>query len=229
MASAAVPAMPNAAAIPIPELRFEVQGASSLDYAAVPTIVFALAIEAPGGHQIRSLLLDVQVQIAARQRDYAPEAQERMLELFGTPERWRSTLRTLPWTRTTLVVPPFTGATVAEAQVACTYDLEVTAARYLAALHDDEGEIPLELLMSGTVFFATATGALQATRIAWDQELDYRMPVAVWRQAMERHFPGSAWLRLSRDRFDRLWSYRSRRALASWDATLDALLEGEVQ
>ena len=34
-----------------------------------------------------------------------------MLELFGTPERLGTTLRTLPWTRTTLVVPPFEGAT----------------------------------------------------------------------------------------------------------------------
>jgi len=229
VASAAVPAMPNEAATSIPELRFEVRGASSLDYAAVPTIAFALAIEVPGERQIRSLLLDVQIQIAARQRAYTPQSQERLLELFGTPERWRSTLRTLPWTRTTVVVPPFCGATVAEVPVACTYDLEVTASRYLAALHDDDdGEVPLELLLSGTVFFATATGALQATRIAWDHELDYRMPVAVWRAAMDRHFPNSAWLRLSRAQFDRLWAYRSRHALTSWDATLDALLgEGE--
>src|SRR5438105_5254942 len=167
VASAAVPAMPNEAATSIPELRFEVRGASSLDYAAVPTIAFALAIEVPGERQIRSLLLDVQIQIAARQRAYTPQSQERLLELFGTPERWRSTLRTLPWTRTTVVVPPFCGATVAEVPVACTYDLEVTASRYLAALHDDDdGEVPLELLLSGTVSFATATGALQATRIA---------------------------------------------------------------
>jgi hypothetical protein len=226
--SAAVPATPHQATTSIPALRFEVRGASSLDYAAVPTIAFALAIEAPGGHQIRSLLLDVQIQIAARQRGYTTREQELLLELFGTAERWRETLRTLPWTRTTLVVPPFTGSTVAEVPVACSYDLEVTAARYLAALRDDgDGEVPLELLLSGTVFFATATGALQATRIAWDHELDYRMPVAVWREAIERHFPNSAWLRLNREQFERLWAYRSRHALASWDATVDALLEEE--
>ena len=209
----------------MPELRFEVRGASSLDHTAAPTIAFSLAIEELGGRQIRSVLLDVQIQIAARQRGYPPEAQERLLELFGTPERWSSTLRTLLWTRTSVVVPPFTGATVVEVPVPCTYDLEVTASRYLAAL--DDGEIPLELLLSGTVFFATATGALQATRIAWDHELDYRMPVAVWRRAMERHFPDSAWLRCSREQFNRLWAYRSRHTLQSWDATLDALLEKE--
>jgi Family of unknown function (DUF6084) len=225
--SAAVPATPHHAVTPIPELRFEVRGASSVDYAAVPTIAFSLAIEAPSGRQIRSLLLDVQIQIAARQRGYTPESQERLLELFGTPDRWRATLRTLPWTRTTVVVPPFEGATVAEVPIPCTYDLEVTAARYLAALDSDDGEVPLELLLSGTVFFSTETAALQATRIAWDHELEYRMPVAVWRQAMDRHFPNSAWLRCSREQFERLWEYRSRHALTSWDATVAALLERE--
>jgi hypothetical protein len=223
--SPAIPATPGEALTPIPELRFEVRGASSVDHAAVPTIEFSLAIEEPSGRQIRSLLLDLQIQIAARQRGYAPESQERLLELFGSPDRWRATLRTLPWTRTTVVVPPFQRATVAQVPVACTYDLEVTAARYLAALDLDDDEVPLELLLSGTVFFATAAGALQATRIAWDHELEYGLPVAVWRQAMDRHFPNSAWLRCGRQQFDRLWAYRSRHALTSWDATLDALLE----
>ena len=225
MISAAVKATPDLAASPIPELRFEVRGASSVEYAAVPTIAFALGIEAPRGCQIRSLLLDVQIQIAARQRGYSPDSQERLLDLFGTPERWRATLRTLPWARTTVVVPPFTEATVAEVPIACTYDLEVTAARYLAAL--DDGEVPLELLLSGTVFFATDSASLQATRIAWDHELDYRMPLAVWRQTMQRHFPNSAWLRLGREQFDRLSAYRSRHAFSSWEATVDALLEKE--
>jgi hypothetical protein len=207
----------------IPELRFSVQGAASVEYAAVPTIAFALEVEAPGGQQIRSLLLDVQIQIASRQRGYHERERERLLELFGTPERWRTTLRTLPWTRSTVSVPPFSGSAVVEVPVACSYDLEVTAARYLAALED--GEVPLELLLSGTVFSAASGGSLQATRISWDHELSYRMPVSLWRQTMDRHFPGTAWLRVSRERFDRLWAFRSQRALSGWDETLDALLE----
>jgi hypothetical protein len=207
----------------IPELRFSVQGAANVEYAAVPTIAFALGVEAPGGQEIRSLLLDVQIQIASRQRGYDDREQNRLLELFGTPERWRTTLRTLLWTRTTVSVPRFSGSAVVEVPVTCSYDLEVTAARYLAALED--GEVPLELLLSGTVFSADAGGSLQATRISWDHELSYRMPVALWRETMERHFPGSAWLRVSRERFDRLWAFRSQRALASWDEALDALLD----
>jgi hypothetical protein len=206
----------------VPELRFAVETASSLEYAAVPTLKFVLRVEAVSGHPIRSILLDVQIQIAARQRGYEPESQERLLELFGVPERWGSTLRTLPWLRSTIVVPPFTDSTVVDLLAPCTYDLEVTAARYFAAL--EEGVVPLEFLFSGSVFFATAAGALQTARIAWDHEVDFRLPVAVWKDTMARHFPDSAWLRLGSDSFDRLCAYKARHAFESWEKTIDSLL-----
>ena len=34
------------------------------------------------------------------------------------------------------------------------------------------------------------------------------MPVTVWREAMDVHFPGQAWLRLERGAYDRLAAYR---------------------
>lgn len=205
-----------------PELRFAVRSAEPLEYAAVPTLKFALAIEAPGETAIRSVLLDVQIQIAARQRGYSAWAQERLLELFGTPDRWSTTLRTLPWLRATLIVPPFTGDATADLTVPCTYDLEVTAARYLAALED--GEIPLEFMLSGSVFYASSDGRLQMARIPWDHEIAYRLPVAVWRATMDAHFPGSAWLRLDRASYERLCAYKARHAFATWGAAFDALL-----
>jgi Family of unknown function (DUF6084) len=199
-----------------------VESASALEYAATPTLKFALRIEALSGQPIRSILLDVQIQIAARQRGYEPAVQERLLELFGLPDRWGATLRTLPWLRTTAVVPAFSDSTLVDLLVPCTYDLEVTAARYFAALED--GVVPLEFLFSGSVFFSTPQGALQTSRIAWDHEVDYRLPVAVWRQTMDRHFPQSAWLRLGSDSFDRLCAYKARNAFESWEATIDSLL-----
>ena len=63
---------------------------------------------------VRSVLLDVQVQIAARRRGYDGAAHERLFELFGPAKDWGTTLRTLLWTRSTLVVPPFADATVVE-------------------------------------------------------------------------------------------------------------------
>ncbi len=207
----------------IPALRFTVEGCGPLEYAAVPTLTFTLGIEEADGLPIRSVLLDVQIQIAARARRYGATEQDRLLELFGTPERWATTLRTLPWTRATVVVPPFDGRTSVELQVPCTYDLEITAARYLAAL--EEGEVPLELMFSGTVFFAAPGGLLQTARIAWDTDTSFRMPVTAWRAAMDRHFPDAAWLRLRRETHDRLSAYKAQHAFTSWDAAIDALLE----
>lgn len=211
----------------VPALGFAVQNAEALRYAAVPTIEFSLAIGADGGRSIRSVLLDVQIQIAARRRAYDDAAHGALLELFGTPERWGSTLRTLLWTRTTVVVPPFEGATVVGVPVTCTYDLEVSAGRYFAALAD--GEVPLEFLFSGTVFFSGPGGMLQTARIALDHDVGYSLPVRVWREAIDRHFPQVAWLRLGRSHFDRLCAFRGQEALPTWEATIDALLEGREQ
>jgi hypothetical protein len=207
------------------ELAFRVEGAAPLDYAAVPTLAFRLAIDSVGGLPIRSVLLDVQLQIAARLRSYEAAEEERLHDLFGPPDRWRDTLRTLPWTRATLVIPPFTGSTLVELPVVCTYDLEVAAADYLTAL--EGGEVPLELLFSGSVFYATPDGRLQTTRIAWTNDAEYALPVAVWRETMDRHFPDSAWLRLSRDCYDRLRAYRARNVHASWEEAIDSLLGSE--
>ena len=60
-------------------------------------------------------------------------------------------------------------------------------------------------------------------------DVTYRLPVSVWREAIERHFPQSAWLRLGRTHFDRLCTFKARRGLPSWDAAVDALLEGREE
>jgi hypothetical protein len=202
----------------VPEIAFAVRDASPLEHAAVPTLSFALELSTP--LPVRSISLDVQLQIAARRRAYDDSVHDRLFELFGPPGAWGTTLRTLPWTRTTLVVPPFEGTTVVDLQVPCSYDLEVTASRYFDALAD--GEVPLEFLFSGTVFYGTP---LQAARISWESEAEYRLPVRVWKETMERHFRDTAWLRVGKDRFDRLVAYKSRRALASWEDVFDELLE----
>lgn len=206
----------------IPELDFRIEDAGPLAYAAVPTLVFRLRVESLLGHAVRSAVLDTQIQIAARRRPYDEKAQDALADIFGTPDRWGSTLRTLPWLRTTRVVPAFEGSTVIDLPVVCTYDLDVTAARYFAALGN--GDVPLEFLFSGSVFFAGVNGALQTSRISWEKDADYDLPVSVWRETMDRSFPGTAWVRLSTETFERLTSERTRRGDAGWDETLDALL-----
>ena len=208
----------------LPELAFSVVDAAPLEHAAAPTLRFSVRIQAAGVEDVRSILLHTQVQIAARRRRYAPESEERLFELFGEPARWGTTLRTLAWAQQTQVVPPFTGEATIDVQVPCTYDFDVAATRYLAAL--DDGEVPLELLFSGTLFYAAPDGRLQTARIAWDREAEYRMPVSVWTETMERHFGGTGWVRLRKETLDRLHAYRSRNALKSFDEAIDSLLEG---
>ena len=224
---AAVPgplgAAPSAGAVP--ELGFTVLACEAQHWAAVPSLRFSLAIDA-GGAAVRSVMLEVQVRIAATQRGYSEAEQAQLGDLFGEPHQWGDTLRSLLWTHATLVVPPFDGATVVDLVVPCTYDFDVAAAKYLAGVRD--GEIPLDLLFSGTVFYAGASGGLQINRISWNADASYGLPVSVWRETMDYHFPNSTWLRLDRESFERLVAFRAKGALTSWEAVVDALLpEGE--
>ena len=211
----------------MPDLDFRVEGAEVLEYAAVPSLLFKLRVENLEGEPIRSVSLNTQVRIAATQRHYEPAEQERLLEVFGEPHRWRNTLRSLLWTHTILQVPAFSGSTVVDMPVPCTYDLEVVAAKYFYALED--GEVPLEFLFSGTVFYAGEDGRLQVARISWEKEAEFRLPVRLWKEMMERYFPNSAWIRLHRDAFDQLYAYKVRMGLPSWEAAVEALLRASEQ
>lgn len=44
---------------------------------------------------------------------------------------------------------------------------------------------------------------------------------------MDRHYPNSAWLVLQRDLFDRLYAYKRRNGLATWDQAVEQLLNLE--
>ena len=210
---------------PIPELAFTVLDAARVEYAAAPTLAFSIRIDAAGEHRIRSVLLETQLQIGARRRAYEDGEHERLFELFGAVSDWGTNLRTLLWTRTSLSVPPFTGTTVVDLHVPCSYDMEVLASKYLDALAG--GEVPLEFLFSGTVFYAGTGGQLQAARISWEGDAEYRMPVRVWRETMDHYFPGSAWLRLDKDSFDALCAYKARHAIPTWEGVVEALLAAE--
>ena len=206
-----------------PALAFRVEGVEALAHAAAPTLAFRLAVEAERQHDVRSLALNVQIRIEAAQRGYDAGERGRLFELFGASRDWARSLRSLRWTSVSLTVPPFSATTSVELAVPCTYDFDVAAAKYLHALAGDD--VPLVLLFSGSVFYRGAGGRLQVVHLPADCEARCRMPLRVWREALERSFPGTAWLRLRRDVFDRLQAYKSERALLTWEAALEQLLE----
>ena len=215
------PAQQTAAAEPSPTLDFGVTDAGVVEHAAQPMLRFDLRVDA-GGASIRSLSLNVQIRIVSPARRYDEAERGRLFELFGAERDWGRSLRPLLWSQTSFVVPAFEGAETVELRVPCSYDFDVAAHKYLHAVRD--GTIPLELLFSGSVFYAGPGGALRTVRLPWDRECRFDMPAALWHDVMARYFPNSAWLRVRRDVFDRLHAFRSDHGLTSWEATLEALL-----
>jgi Family of unknown function (DUF6084) len=86
--------------------------------------------------------------------------------------------------------------------------------------------VPLLLLFSGTVFTSPG-GRLRVELVPWSSEVSYRMPVSVWQDVVNQHFPGTGWLRCSRETLDALSAFKAARALPTWDATLAALLANQ--
>jgi Family of unknown function (DUF6084) len=203
------------------ELTFGCTGASAERYAATPTVSFALTITEGSGARVHAIALRCQIRIEPQRRRYSEDEARRLHDLFGDPSRWAETVKPIQLATVTTMVPAFTAVTQVDLQVPCTYDLEVASARYLRGLED--GTVPLLLLFSGTVFIAEGRG-FSVELVPWSAEASYRMPVSVWQDVVDAHFPGSAWLRCGRDTLDALSEFKARHALPTWDATLALLL-----
>jgi len=203
------------------ELVFDCTEARPDRYAMTPAMNFLLRISETSGESVEAIALRCQIRIEPARRKYTPAEAERLNDLFGETERWAETLRPVQFTQVAVMVPRFTGSTEIELPVPLSYDLEIGATRYFAGL--DGGEVPLLLLFSGTLF-AMSGGRIQAGQVPWSKEAAYRLPVSLWREAVDAHFPNCAWIRMSRPVMDELLRYKSRRALPTWDATIESLL-----
>ncbi len=207
----------------MPDLSFHVERAEVVPFAAAPQLALKLQISnADAPDAIHTVALRCQIQIEATRRRYTAEEQERLRDLFDAPHRWGQTLRTLLWMHTSAVVPPFIGSTEIDLSVPCTFDFNVAATKYFAGL--SEGEIPLCLQFSGTIFYAKADGPLQVMLIPWDKEVRFRLPVQVWKELMDNYYPNSAWLCLRRDVFERLHRYKVEHGVPTWEETLERVL-----
>ncbi len=204
------------------DLVFDCVDAQPDRYAAVPTLQLKLRISETTGAQVHAIALRCQIRIEPQRRRYSPEEADGLLELFGEPPRWGDTLKPMQFATVSLMVPSFTGSTEIDLPVPCTYDFEVAASKYLHALGD--GEVPLLLLFSGTVFTKGLSG-FSVGQVPWHKEATYRLPVSVWREIMDRFFPGAGWIRVRRDTLDALQRFKAVRALTTWDDALEALFK----
>lgn len=203
--------------------RFTVLDVVAEAYAATPQLTARLRIEETTGQPIHAIALRCQVRIEPQRRRYDDGEGDGLRGLFGERERWADTLRPFQWMQCNTTVQGFTGVTETDLVLPCTYDLDVIGSRYLHAL--DAGDVPLNLLFSGTVFTRGSTG-FGVEQVPWDCEARHRLPVAVWRQMIDSYYPNTGWIRLDAGVLALLADYRARHGLLGWDDTVQALLAG---
>ena len=206
-----------------PELDFSVIGARPVKYAAAPMLSLDLQVSETSGAAVYMVALTVQLMIEPARRAYDDATRARLVELFGAPERWAVTTRSLVWAKLDVLVPAFTGTTTVTVPIACHYDLELAAAKYLHSLPD--GEAPLALHFNGMVYYPGEDGCLQMVLIPWSKSIDFRMPVSVWRETIEHYYPATAWIAVRTDTFEALQREKLARGLATLDACVSALLD----
>lgn len=210
----------------MPDLDYLVEGAEAVPFSVSPLLNLKVRLtNKDETEKIQSVLLRCQIQIEVARRQYSPGEQAKMFELFGEPERWGQTLRTMLWTHANAVVPPFTGSTLVDLPVPCTFDFNVATTKFFNGLAG--GDIPLCLLFSGTVFYSDDEGLLQVSQISWEKEANYRLPVSVWKSMMDHYYPNSAWLNIRLDVFEKMQEYKMRRAIPSWEQAFESLLPAE--
>ena len=192
-------------------------------YSAAPLLSFrARVVNNAGEEIIHTIAMRAQIQIEATRRKYDPQEQARLHDLFGEPDRWGQTLRSMLWTHASVVVPRFTGSVLAEIPVSCTFDFNIAATKYFYGLAS--GDLPLCFQFSGNVFYQGREGALQVAPISWDKEAKYRLPVKVWKDLMDTYYPNSAWLALRKDTFERLYQFKMRAGIPSWEEAVERAL-----
>jgi Family of unknown function (DUF6084) len=205
-------------------VAFSVVDVAPEPFAATPILMAEVDVTAD--EPVHAIALRAQIRIDPVRRGYSDGEAAGLVDLFGARDRWADTQHTFLWQHAATMVPGFAGGTRARLPLECTYDFEVAAAKYLHALQG--GSVPLQFLFSGTVFTSGPRG-FAVQQVPWDRDDDYDMPVSVWQKLIAQHYPGTGWLRLSRDTIDDLAHYRSARGLLSFDEAITALLPAATE
>ena len=152
---------------------------------------------------MRSILLDTQVQIARPAPPLRRRPTRSALPTSSAPPRAGA--------RTCGRCPgcaPHGGAAVQgralsiELPLPCSYDLEVIANRYFGGLSGRRGaaRVPVQRHRAST---AAAPARSRSRGSRGRRRPTFELPVSLWQQTLERHFSGSAWIRVSQETFDR--------------------------
>jgi Family of unknown function (DUF6084) len=203
------------------DMTFTVLDVSPESFSMTPLLAARIGITTYDDEPIYAVALRCQTRIEPLRRLYSDAEAIGLADLFGPRERWANTQRTFLWQHSTAMVPGFTNVTEITLPLECTYDFEVAASKYLHALQ--EGAIPLQFLFSGTVFMKNDRG-FTVRQVSWECEARYDMPVKVWNQLIQLHYPNAGWVRLGHDTVSALAAYKSERGMLDFDEAVNTLL-----
>jgi hypothetical protein len=206
-----------------PQVTFEVLGAAHEPFAAQPTLRFEMGVSEPSGRDIYAISVSAQINFDPARRQYDAATRESLFEIFGAPERWPSTTRSFLWTHASTIVHSFNDAITFGLEVPCTADLEVVAARYVAALPD--GEVPLTMHFTGRILYEGPQRQVQVVHLPWTTSASYQMPISVWRNMMKHHHGESGFVLVHNDTLKALTKRKRACGLHSYDAVVLDLLE----
>ena len=212
----------------MPDLNFHVESADPVPFAAVPTLAFKLRVAEAVANgaaptSIHAVALRCQIRIEPTRRHYESGEQDALIEVFGRPSDWSRSLRSMLWTHASVIVPAFTSSTTVDLPVPCTFDFNIAATKYFAAIED--GDVPISFYFSGTVFYRGVNAPVQAGHVSWEKEATHRMPIKVWLDMMDAYYPNTSWLCLQRDAFNRLLAYKTQHGIPTFEQTLITLLD----
>jgi hypothetical protein len=206
----------------VPDLNFKVESVAAVSHAAVPMYNFRIRVSGPGAVSIHAVALECRIFVAVPWQEYSQDDLDRLDDLFGEPSRWGQHHRPMPWTSSSLIVPPFTGIGMFDLQAPCSFDFDVAATKYFYGLQ--QGSAPLRFEFTGTVFHQTESGGVGVSPIPVGKEARFSLQAHIWTAMMEAYYPDSLWLRLPRDIFDRLSQYKSEQHIPTWEDMLERML-----
>jgi len=206
------------------EPEFKVVSAEPVARAVEPALSFKGSISDTSGLPVYMIALTAIVVVEPGKRSYAPGERERLMELFGGPERWASTTGAFRWAATQTMVHGFTGEGEFELVVPVSYDLEIASAKYFGAL-DEGGTVPLRFHFNGSILYERGDGRVQMTPVPWDRSERFEMPMDAWTRLSAEHHPYRNWVPLHSETVARITDLKASMGAPTFDDAVSRILD----
>ena len=206
------------------EPEFEVVSVEPVARSVEPALSFKGTIKDASMRPVYMIALTAIVVVEPGKRSYRPGERERLMELFGGPERWASTTGAFRWAGTQTMVHGFTGEGEFELVVPVSYDLEIASAKYFGAL-DEGGSVPLRFHFNGSILYERGDGRVQMTPVAWDRSERFEMPMDAWTRLTAEHHPFRNWVPLHSETVARIEGLKANMGAPTFDDAVSRILD----